>query len=513
MAQVLFASGKQQGFNNLASKDQNTLYFISDTGRIYKGNDLIADKSISNVVFSTTVPDAATAEAGILYVVTTADGIGIYAKNSEAGGVLEQVGGGEVTTDDIADGSITFDKLATDTVVTVIGDTPTDSTIPTAKAVSDAIKAAVDGINTDYADVITGVTSTAATAEGETGTVLTFTRKSGTNPIEVKIGDLFLSAASYDSDTHILTLTVGTGESASNVTVDLEALIPQAVSFSDIEVGSAAAFTVELGDGGTLGGYKTGDTISQDATLENVVKKLLMKQVPPTYTPPTVSIANNGGTAAGNVEIGTSVTPKLRATFNKNDAGALTTIVFTKNGTNTSTTSSTSPADYTEAAFQLTNTTSYTAKATYAEGAIKNDNLGDPYPTGHIAAGTKTSSTFTYTPYRKGFYGAVSSKSGTIDASFVRGLTSSTTSAPSNGNTWTINIPVGTLRVAFAYPATLQDVTSVTDAATKYDVKTAFSKTLVDVPGAANYSAISYKVYVTDFADPTTEANSYAVKI
>lgn len=143
----------------------------------------------------------------------------------------------------------------------------------------------------------------------------------------------------------------------------------------------SAAVTVELGSGGTLGGYKTGDTIAAGTPIENVIKKLLAKQIPPTYTAPTVSISNNSGTASGNYEYGTEITPKIKVTFNQNDAGAVTGVTLTKAGTQVATSDS-SPLTYTEEAFTLSETVSYKGTATYAAGPVKNDNLGDPYPTG-----------------------------------------------------------------------------------------------------------------------------------
>ncbi len=85
----------------------------------------------------------------------------------------------------------------------------------------------------------------------------------------------------------------------------------------------SAAVTVELGSGGSLGGYKTGDTISAGTSIETVLKKLLAKQIPPTYVAPFVSLTNNNGTAQGNYEIGTTISPKLKATYVKNNGGDL----------------------------------------------------------------------------------------------------------------------------------------------------------------------------------------------
>lgn len=165
----------------------------------------------------------------------------------------------------------------------------------------------------------------------------------------------------------------------------------------------SADITVELGTGGTLGGYKTGDTITAQTPIETVIKKLLAKQIPPTYNSPSISIANNGGSGAGNYEIGTVVTPKLKATYTKNDGGDLTSISINQGSTVLATDLS-SPLVYNGESFTLSTSISYKATCSYEEGTIKNDNLGDPYATGHIAAGSKTSSNYTFTAYRQGYF-------------------------------------------------------------------------------------------------------------
>lgn len=83
-----------------------------------------------------------------------------------------------------------------------------------------------------------------------------------------------------------------------------------------------------------------------------------------------------------------------------------------------------------------------------------------------------------------------------------------------NGKSFTINIPVGVVRVIFAYPATLQDVSSVKDVnGLNAEIKSSFTKSAVTVAGAGADAGIEYKVYVADFAEPVANANSYTVKI
>ena len=86
--------------------------------------------------------------------------------------------------------------------------------------------------------------------------------------------------------------------------------------------------------------------------------------------------------------------------------------------------------------------------------------------------------------------------------------------APKNGSKFSIPIPVGALRVVFAYPATLEDVASVKDVnGLGAESKSAFTVSNVDVEGANGYTAKSYKVYVCDFANANDKANTFDVQI
>jgi hypothetical protein len=154
-----------------------------------------------------------------------------------------------------------------------------------------------------------------------------------------------------------------------------------------------------------------------------------------------------------------------------------------------------------------------TAKANYGEGAVAKDNLGsDSSPVVKIAAGSATKTSGAITGYRNTFYGTVTEKA-EVTSTIIRGLSKSN-KALVNGNSFTVNIPVGAVRVIFAYPATLRDVSSVKDVnGLNAEIKSAFTKSAITVAGAGADVGIEYKVYVTDFADPVAKANSYTVTI
>nr|DAL08580.1 MAG TPA_asm: hyaluronidase [Caudoviricetes sp.] len=154
-----------------------------------------------------------------------------------------------------------------------------------------------------------------------------------------------------------------------------------------------------------------------------------------------------------------------------------------------------------------------TAKANYGEGAIAKDNLGaNSDPVVKIAAGSATKVSGAITGYRNSFYGSVTEKA-EITSTIIRGLTKSN-KALANGNGFTITIPAGAVRVIFAYPATLRDVSSVKDVnGLNAEIKSAFTQSTVTVAGAGADTGIAYKVYVTDFANAVEAANSYTVTI
>ena len=509
MPKVNFYYGSPEAYAGLDSYDSNGLYFIeaadATEGVLYKGSVRYTPEQA--VQFVSSVPGSPAENT--LYVVNDGESVSLVIRGAD--GTAEEISSSTLQPGAITSLNVFDESLITTSAELTSGELPaSDDSIPTSGAVKSAIETAIQSVTSTSLGLDSAIIDVSADrSEDNSGTILTFTPKSGAAKT-VTIADLFLTSASYDSSSHILTLVVQGGDS---VEVNLEELIPTTSTFSTVEVGTGNGFEVNLGAGVGLGGFAAGDEITEDMTLAEFAKKLLIKQVPPTYTQPTISISRSGGTANGNVEIGTNVNVSLSATYTQNDAGALTSIQFKKGSENVGEPSSTSPATYTESINSFDTSVSYTAVASYARGPVKNDNLGQPYPTGQIAAGSKTSSAISFTPYRKGFYGAVSTKDATIDSAFVRSLASSTTSAPANGNTWTIQIPIGTLRVAFAYPATLRDVTKVTDAATQYDVKTAFTLSTVSVEGANGYTGTNYKVYVTDFANPTTDANTYTVEI
>ena len=249
--------------------------------------------------------------------------------------------------------------------------------------------------------------------------------------------------------------------------------------------------------------------------LKQVFDTIFVQEQNPTVTQPSVSVSCP---QAGRYEVGTSVTPTYTANLNAGSyqygpATGVTATAWNVQDTDShQLTTNTGSFD----AFTVGDSTNYriTATATHGAGATPVTNLGNDYSAGQIQAGQKTGNSGYITGYRAGFYGTLTAKEGAIDSALVRSLATKTNNAPAKGNTWSLSIPVGAIRLVFAYPATIGDVTSVQDVnGMNAEVKTAFTKNTVSVEGANAYSGINYNVYVYDLAEAVTTPNTYTIKL
>ena len=260
---------------------------------------------------------------------------------------------------------------------------------------------------------------------------------------------------------------------------------------------------------------KTATFATRGKSVAEALNEIFSKRLQPTITSnPAVDLTFGQAKA---YEVGTTVSPTYSASLSAGSYtyGPATGITATSweisdTAGNTADTASGSFADVV-----VTDNTNYkiTAKANYGAGAVAVDNLGaTSSPEIKIAAGSATQTSGAITGYRNTFYGTVTEKA-EVTSTIIRGLTKSN-KALSNGSSFTVTIPVGAVRVIFAYPATLQDVSSVKDVnGLNAEIKSAFTKSSVTVAGAGADAGIAYKVYVTDFAEPVAKANSYTVKI
>ena len=240
------------------------------------------------------------------------------------------------------------------------------------------------------------------------------------------------------------------------------------------------------------GAYHDGDTITSGMKIEEVLRTMLQKRIPPTYTSPTFSL-NLSGTSS--YEVGSNIAPTVTPVWHQNDAGAAKSYNVTIRGTSDHSTTSTDPDVYTATATVIGDeTVNYTAVVDYDEGAVKTDNFGDAYPTGHILTGSITKTQRKYGK-RKTFYGADTLTSVPTTSNEVRDLESSALGLSDNSS-FNIPISIGDKRVVFAYPASLGTVSSIiSEELGNMNVTSAFSLTTVSVEGLSGFTAIDYNVY------------------
>ena len=464
MARVLFIQTTSQEFKALQSKDENTVYWLSDSHEIFKGGVRYG----SNVKFAQEAPQFAEAENDVLYVVNNNGTIQLLVKGETA----MVPAGGEVSRDDVSN------------------------------AITEALK--------DYEGVLTDVS--AARSETGNGTVLTFTTKKGENK-KVTVQDLFLSGASYDSATHMLSLTVKGQQTP--VTVNLEELVPKAVNADQVALARNITATVAVGN------IKKGQKIdiSSIKSVQALFENMLSQDSNPTTTQPSAAITLTG---AGAKEVGSEFTPAYATTFNP---GAYSNTAEGPQATNVSATgyAVTDTAEHSSTTqngsfekFTVQDDTNYSVSVvvTHSEGAVPKTFLGKPYEAGKIAAGTKSARSSSVTGFRNGFLGALTNKDGVVNSTMIRGLGTKTNKKVAKGQKYTVQVPAGTQRVIIAYDATVGEIASVTSREEfGSEIKGSFVKQSVQVEGLNKFKGIAYNVYVKDLGKPQATATVYDVTI
>lgn len=248
--------------------------------------------------------------------------------------------------------------------------------------------------------------------------------------------------------------------------------------------------------------------------LKQVFETIFVKEENPETTKPSITLTFNNAKA---YEVGSQITPTYSTTFNSGKYSYNTsTGVLVESWEVTDSNGNVLTTDKGSFSFiTITDDTSYsiTAKANYSDGIIPSTNLGNDYTDGQILASSTSSTKGPMTSYRKTFYGTLEAKEEVMDSNDIRGL-SSTDKGSINGDSILVNIPVGALRVVFAYPASLNDLSSVTDTnGLGAEILSGFNMTTIDVNGYNGYEAKEYKVYYIDYANPNNTANSYTFTI
>lgn len=464
MAKVLFISCTSAEFQNTA-KDANSVYWLSDTKQLYKGEDLYSN----NVSYVTEVPSFEDAIENMVYIVDNGSRkMQILVKGAEA---MVPAGGTVDETD-----------------------------------VAEAIAAALDSYKTAVVKV------ESKRSEDNSSTVISFTDHEG-NVTDVTVADLFLSAANYDTETHILHLQV-TGVD-DPIEVDLSDLVPKAVDSSQVAIARNIVATVSVGN------IKKGDIIdvANVQTVQDLFEAILSQDSNPEVIEPEATVVL---TNAGPKEVGSKFTPyyKVKLTsgsYSETADGPQETGIVAKNVAITDTNGNTATtADGSFDQFTIADDTEYSVSAdvSYDDGNIPKTYLGKEFEAGQIKGGTKSAKSDVVTGYRAGFWGTHDSKDGTLESKYIRRLGNTTTKAVVKGDQIAIAVPAGTLRVVLAYESSVGEVASIKSVEQlNSEIKSSFDLYKVQVNDASHVNPKEYNVYIKDLASAQVNATTYNVTI
>lgn len=157
--------------------------------------------------------------------------------------------------------------------------------------------------------------------------------------------------------------------------------------------------------------------------LKEVFNAIFVKEKNPTTTQPSASITL---TEAGKYEVGEMVTVNYSASFNagKYSYGPATGVTATSYGITDGAVTKTAQTGSFDS-IQVKDNTDYklTVTVAHSEGATPVTNIGNDYASGKISAGSKTATSEAITGYRPFFYGLDKTENVVYDSALIRGLT------------------------------------------------------------------------------------------
>jgi len=199
---------------------------------------------------------------------------------------------------------------------------------------------------------------------------------------------------------------------------------------------------VRIAAGKSIGRFINGDTFPlNNLTPKQAILLAISEPVAPVYVMPTGTLISNP-VSNNATEVGTPLAISLSGSFVQNDAGSLSLYELLKNG---SVFSNAQLASDNISAPLIP--TTYQARFTYLQGAIKNNNLGQPDPTGRIQAGSVNSAQISFRGYYRLFFGPVAQVP--ANSGDVRVLPSQLTS---QGLSFTLNTGAIQTRFVLAIP-------------------------------------------------------------
>lgn len=234
------------------------------------------------------------------------------------------------------------------------------------------------------------------------------------------------------------------------------------------------------------GGIKSGTIFPAGTTNEALWNSLLVSYKPPTVTFNQNSESKEFGESYGTLTLSADVTRNSKSIqsviMKKNNEVIKTFDNVTAGGTFTTTLNTSSDS------------------ASFSVSVVASD------------GSTNVTKTANKSFSSSGFFGASTTDQTFTTSAEIRSLNKKQNIA--KGDTFTINIPVGSRTITISYPASLGDIASVKFVESlNAEIKSAFVKSTVNVEGANGATAIPYNVYTQVSPVEFNTISQYAVTI
>lgn len=232
--------------------------------------------------------------------------------------------------------------------------------------------------------------------------------------------------------------------------------------------------------------------------VKEVLASILAKEKNPSAAAPTVTIGTQ--TNFGTFEIGTKKNLVYGATLSAGSytygpATGITAKTWEVTCTGVIGSKATASGTFENVVAEATPKT-VTVKATYDAGAIPVTNLGNPYPTGQIKAGSASKISSSLVGVRYMFWGPMADASAELNSANIRALAHKEESKVKTLATF--GADAGAKKIVVAVPAGRRITKALLTSAMNADITSVFVKqgTQFQVQGANGYTATAYDVYV-----------------
>ena len=232
--------------------------------------------------------------------------------------------------------------------------------------------------------------------------------------------------------------------------------------------------------------------------VKEVLAGILAKENEPSATAPAVTIGTQQN--FGTFEIGTTKNLTYGATLSPGSytygpATGITAKTWEATCTGVAGSKNTASGTFDNVVAEATPKT-VTVKATYDAGAIPVTNLGNPYPTGQIKAGSASKVSGSLVGVRYMFWGPMTDASAELNSANIRALAHKEESKAKTLATF--GAGAGAKKVVVAVPTGRRITKALLTSAMNADITSVFVKqgTQSQVQGANGYAATAYDVYV-----------------